>query len=56
VEGVEYWATCSNCHWSWGPGSEDEANAATLEHSEQTGHQTTESPGGTDTSPPGHEP
>jgi hypothetical protein len=51
----EYWDTCENCAWSWGPGSEEDANAAALEHQEQTGHQAHASAGGVDTDPPAHD-
>jgi hypothetical protein len=36
---MEYWVTCPSCAWSWGPGSEDDAKAAALEHQEETGHE-----------------
>jgi hypothetical protein len=47
----EYWDTCENCAWSWGPGPEEDANAAALEHQEQTGHQAHASAGDLDTHP-----
>ena len=53
---MEYWATCSNCAWTWGPGSEDDGNAAALEHQEQTGHEAHVSAGGDTLDPPGDEP
>jgi hypothetical protein len=52
MEDREYWDTCENCAWSWGPGPEEEANAAALEHQEQTGHQAHASAGEVDTRPP----
>ena len=52
MEDLEYWVTCSNCAWAWGPGSEDDANAAALEHHEGTGHETNVSAGGINTNPP----
>ena len=48
---MEFWGTCENCAWSWGPGSEEDANAATLEHQEQTGHQAKASSGSVETHP-----
>ena len=52
----EYWDTCENCAWSWGPGSKEDADAAALEHQEQTGHQANASAGGVDPHPPGDTP
>jgi hypothetical protein len=49
MEDREYWDTCENCGWSWGPGSEEDANAAALEHQEQTGHQAHASAGEVET-------
>ncbi len=54
MDGMEYWVTCSNCAWAWGPGSEDDANVATLEHQEETGHEANVSAGGV-SDPPGDE-
>jgi hypothetical protein len=51
MEDMEYWVTCSNCAWSWGPGSEDDATAAALEHHEETGHEANVSAGGAATPP-----
>jgi hypothetical protein len=48
MEEREFWHTCEHCAWSWGPGSEDDANAAALEHQEQTGHVASASSGGVD--------
>ncbi|MEO8422495.1 MAG: hypothetical protein ABI595_01130 [Actinomycetota bacterium] len=52
MEEREYWDTCENCSWSWGPGSEEEADAAALEHQEQTGHQAKASAGEVDAHAP----
>jgi hypothetical protein len=49
---MEQWVTCSNCGWSWGPGSEEDANAAALEHHEETGHEANVSAGGDAIAPP----
>jgi hypothetical protein len=56
VNDREYWVTCSNCAWTWGPGPQDDANAAALAHHEETGHEANVSAGDTVALPPDDEP
>jgi hypothetical protein len=56
MEDMEYWTSVGTPPGRGGPGSEDEANAAALEHQEETGHEANVSAGGVDTYPPGDKP